>query len=239
METILHKAATRGHFDHGWLQTYHTFSFANYYDPARVNFGALRVLNDDVVAPGTGFGMHPHRDMEIVTVPLHGTLEHEDSMGHASAIRPGEIQVMTAGTGIYHSEYAEKGDTPAELLQIWVIPDRRNLSPRYENAAVAGLVRRGEICTVVSPYPGDGHGLWIHQQAWFSLTELDRDTRTAYTMKSGDSYGVYAFMIEGEANIAGTDLSHRDGLGISGTDSFEIYAVGDARILLIEVPEVE
>ena len=140
MKTILHKAATRGFFDHGWLKTHHTFSFADYYDPERINFGALRVLNDDKIAGGTGFGLHPHQNMEVVSIPLKGALEHKDSLGHASVIKEGEIQAMSAGTGIRHSEYNKNNNTPAEFLQIWVIPDRMNVSPRYENAVIADLL---------------------------------------------------------------------------------------------------
>lgn len=236
MKTILHKAATRGYFDHGWLKTHHTFSFADYYDPERVNFGALRVLNDDKIAGGTGFGLHPHQNMEVVSIPLKGALEHKDSLGHTSVIKEGEIQAMSAGTGIRHSEYNKNSDTPTEFLQIWVIPDRMNVSPRYENAIIADLLKKNEITEIVSPYPGDGKGLWIYQQAWFSIGELEKNTLQGYKLKSPNSLGVYAFIIEGKATVAGQELDKRDGLGIYDTESFEIKANEHTRILLIEVP---
>ena len=236
MKTILHKAATRGFFDHGWLKTHHTFSFADYYDPERINFGALRVLNDDKIAGGTGFGLHPHQNMEVVSIPLKGALEHKDSLGHASVIKEGEIQAMSAGTGIRHSEYNKNNNTPAEFLQIWVIPDRMNVSPRYENAVIADLLKKNEITEIVSPYPGDGKGLWIYQQAWFSIGELEKNTLQDYKLKSPNSLGVYAFLIEGKATVAGKELEKRDGLGIYDTESFEIKANEYTKILLIEVP---
>lgn len=236
MKTILHKAVTRGYFDHGWLKTHHTFSFADYYDPERVNFGALRVLNDDKIAGGTGFGLHPHQNMEVVSIPLKGALEHKDSLGHTSVIKEGEIQAMSAGTGIRHSEYNKNSDTPTEFLQIWVIPDRMNVSPRYENAIIADLLKKNEITEIVSPYPGNGKGLWIHQQAWFSIGELEKNTLQGYKLKSPNSLGVYAFIIEGKATVAGQELDKRDGLGIYDTESFEIKANEHTRILLIEVP---
>ena len=158
MNILLHKAPTRGYFDHGWLKTHHTFSFASYYNAARIHFGALRVLNDDAVAPGMGFDLHPHREMEIVSIPLSGTLEHKDSMGNVSAITTGEIQVMSAGTGLHHSEYNQSREQNVEFLQIWVFPDREGVKPRYENAVISDLIRPNELCVIVSPYPGDGHG---------------------------------------------------------------------------------
>ena len=177
MDMLLHKAATRGYFDHGWLRTHHTFSFADYYDPARLNFGALRVLNDDTVVPGAGFGMHPHREMEVVSIPLSGRLEHKDSLGHTDVIRAGEIQAMSAGTGIYHSEYNPSRSAPVEFLQIWIFPNRRGVKPRYENAVISDLARPGELSEIVSPYPGNGRGLWIYQDAWLSLGDLRQNAR--------------------------------------------------------------
>lgn len=239
MNALLHKASTRGYFDHGWLKTHHTFSFASYYDAARIHFGALRVLNDDTVAPGMGFDLHPHREMEIVSIPLGGTLEHKDSMGNVSAITTGEIQVMSAGTGLHHSEYNQSRERNVEFLQIWVFPDREGVKPRYENAVISDLIRPNELSVIVSPYPGDGHGgLWIYQQAWFSWGELDAGTRVEYALKSPGSFGVYVFVIDGEVEVAGQSLSPRDGFGISETDRFEVHAKEKARVLLIEVPEV-
>lgn len=238
MKTLLHKAATRGHFDHGWLDTHHTFSFADYYDPQRMHFGALRVLNDDTVAPSDGFGTHPHSNMEIVTIPISGELTHGDSMGHSETISHGEIQVMSAGTGLRHSEMNRSENTPVEFLQIWVIPDRENVAPRYAKGVIKKLIKSNEITTIVSPYPGDGKdGLWIYQQAWFSVGYLSNGTQQHYTLKSKESYGVYVFVIKGSATVAGVELGERDGLGIWETDGFEVEATSDeTRILLMEVP---
>ena len=236
MKTILHKALTRGYFDHGWLQTHHTFSFADYYDPARVNFGALRVLNDDVVAPGMGFGLHPHRNMEIVSIPLSGALEHRDSMGHVSVIRPGEIQVMSAGTGVQHSEYNEQKDKETNFLQIWVIPEFENVQPRYENLSIADYIHRNRISTFISPHPGHDTPAWLYQQVWFSMADMDADKELVYKFKSPISYGVYAFVIEGDVEVAGEPLTYRDGLGVTDARSFSIRSYTEARVLLVEVP---
>lgn len=238
MKTVLHKAPSRGYFDHGWLKTHHTFSFASYYDPGRVHFGALRVLNDDAVAPDHGFDLHPHSNMEIITIPLHGQLTHGDSMGHSEAISSGEIQVMSAGKGLRHSEMNRDLNRWAELLQIWVIPDTENVEPRYENAVISNLLKKNELTTIVSPYPGDGKGLWIHQKAWFSIGELEMGTELKYTLKSKESHGVYIFQISGTAEVAGVELDKRDGLGVSDTEEVSIRAITDIHILLIEVPSV-
>lgn len=240
MKTELHKANSRGYFDHGWLQTHHTFSFADYFNRDRMHFGALRVLNDDTVAPVNGFGLHPHSNMEIVTIPIAGELTHGDSMGHAETIKHGEIQVMSAGTGVRHSEMNRSKDTAVEFLQIWVIPEEENVEPRYDSATILDLLQQNEITTIVSPYPGDGKGLWVHQQAWFSVGYLDKGTLRRYDLKSKDSYGVYAFIINGAAQVGGVLLGARDGLGLSEiTDGFDIQAMAeDTRILLIEVPDL-
>ena len=238
MKTVLHKAHSRGFFDHGWLKTHHTFSFADYYDPERVHFGALRVLNDDHVAPDNGFGVHPHSNMEIVTIPLNGELTHGDSMGHSETIESGMIQVMSAGRGVRHSEMNKNPNRPVEFLQIWVIPGRENVEPRYENAVIADLLRKNEINTIVEPCPGDGKIPWIYQQAWFSIGKLEKGTETTYKFHSGESYGTYVFMLSGSAEVAGIDLSKRDGLGVSETQEITIRAITDTHILLIEVPSV-
>lgn len=238
MKTILHKASTRGYFDHSWLKTHHTFSFADYHNRERMHFGALRVLNDDAIAPGTGFGLHPHSNMEIVTIPLSGALTHGDSIGHSETINAGDIQVMSAGRGLRHSEKNEDLNRWAELLQIWVIPEKENVEPRYESAIIRDLLKENQITTIVSPYPGVGHGLWIHQQAWFSIGELKAGTELTYPFKSSASYGVYAFLLSGTADVAGVQLSKRDGLGISDIDKIEIKALTPAHILLIEVPAI-
>ena len=171
MKTIIHKAETRGHANHGWLNTHHTFSFANYYNPERVHFGALRVLNDDWIAGGEGFGKHPHDNMEIITIPLKGAVEHQDSMGNKGVINAGEIQVMSAGTGIFHSEYNANKDKELELLQIWVFSDKKNVTPRYQQMSLADLQKPNELYQILSP-DYEGTGVWIHQQAWFQLDDL-------------------------------------------------------------------
>ena len=238
MKTVLHKADTRGHFNHGWLRTSHTFSFADYYDPQRVNFGALRVLNDDSIDPGTGFDMHPHRNMEIVSIPLSGALKHRDNMGNTTVLHQGEIQVMSAGTGILHSEYNASNDKNTDFLQIWVIPDRMNVTSRYETARINDIIRRNEITETISPYPGKEKELWIYQQAWFSIGELTKNTRHTYHFKSSHSFGVYVFVIEGAVIVEGSFLGKRDGQGIYDTQTFGIEVKEDSKVLFIEVPAV-
>lgn len=239
MKTVLHKANTRGHFDHGWLRTSHTFSFADYYNPQRVNFGALRVLNDDSIDPGTGFDFHPHKNMEIVSIPLSGALKHGDNMGNETVLHQGEIQVMSAGTSVVHSEHNASADKKTDFLQIWVIPDRMNVTPRYETARISNLIRRNEITTIVSPYPGTDRGLWIYQQAWFSIGELTKGSDHIYHFRSPHSFGVYIFVIEGTVVVEGQELQRRDGQGIYDTQTFGIKIKEDAKVLFIEVPAVE
>lgn len=235
MKTILHKAATRGHTDHGWLDTYHTFSFASYFNPERVHFGALRVLNDDKVAPSEGFGMHPHQNMEVISIPLKGYLRHGDSIENSSVITPGTIQVMSTGTGIYHSEYNDSATEPLEFLQIWVFPKKENTKPKYDNFDIRHAVKRNELSLIVSP---EGNApASILQDAWFSIGKLDKGVKKTYDMHREDT-GVYVFVIEGQANVSGTVLSRRDGMGIYDTNSVAIEALEDSEILLIEVPMV-
>ena len=236
MKTILHKAESRGFFDHGWLKTHHTFSFADYYNPQRIHFGALRVLNDDRIEGGTGFDLHPHKNMEVISIPLKGDLEHQDSLKYKDTIKEGEIQVMSAGTGIMHSEYNRNDDRPTEFLQIWVFPNKQNVAPRYENAVISDLIRKNEICEIVSPYPCNGKGLWIYQQAWFSIADLDKDSLQLYKMKSKESLGVYIFIIEGSIELKDLTLKRRDGVGVYDTDEVEFKATEKSRVLLIEVP---
>ena len=235
MKTILHKAATRGHADHGWLDTYHTFSFASYFNPERVHFGALRVLNDDKVAPSEGFGMHPHQNMEVISIPLKGYLRHGDSIENSSVITPGTIQVMSTGTGIYHSEYNDSATEPLEFLQIWVFPKKENTKPKYDNFDIRHAVKRNELSLIVSPEGNDPAS--ILQDAWFSIGKLDKGVKKTYDMHREDT-GVYVFVIEGQANVSGTVLSRRDGMGIYDTNSVAIEALEDSEILLIEVPMV-
>jgi redox-sensitive bicupin YhaK (pirin superfamily) len=234
MKTVLHKAATRGHANHGWLNSYHSFSFAGYYNPERIHFGALRVLNDDSVAAGMGFGTHPHDNMEIISIPLSGDLKHKDSMGNEAIIRQGDIQVMSAGTGISHSEMNANKDKEVKFLQIWVIPNKRNVEPRYGQITLDETKMKNNLLQVLSPN-ADDEGVWIHQDAWFSLGNLDKGFSTDYILK-GTNSGVYAFVLEGDVTINGEALNKRDGLGISETDTLSITADSDARLLLMEVP---
>jgi len=235
MKKELYKADTRGYANHGWLDTKHTFSFADYYDPDRIHFGALRVINDDIVEGGKGFGTHPHDNMEIVTIPLEGSIRHGDSMGNGGVIHTGDIQVMSAGTGILHSEFNADHDKPVNFFQIWVFPNKQNVTPRYEQKKLDYLGKKNSLQEIVSPHETE-HGLWIHQDAWFSIGAFDKDFSTEYSLKKKGN-GVFAMIIEGEFDIAGTKLGKRDGLGIWDTDSVGIKALSDnARILLIEVP---
>jgi len=234
MKTILHKANTRGHADHGWLNSYHSFSFANYFNPERVQFGKLRVLNDDTVAPGKGFGTHPHENMEIISIPLEGDLEHKDSMGNTSVIKEGDIQVMSAGTGVYHSEYNKNADKAVKFLQIWVFPNEKNVEPRYDQIAIGDLLKPNEYTQVLSPNKED-QGVWIHQNAWFHIGTFNEDTTTEYKLNSSGN-GVYAFILEGEASINGQELSKRDGFGVWDTEVLEMNAIANSKILLMEIP---
>lgn len=234
MKSILHKAETRGHADHGWLNAWHSFSFAGYHDPSRVHFGVLRVLNDDTIAGGMGFGTHPHDNMEIITIPLSGQLEHRDSMGNTGVISKGEVQVMSAGTGIQHSEKNKNHNEPLKLLQIWVFPDQRNVEPRYDQKTFDLTTSKNNLLTIVSPM-GEKEGLNIHQHAWFSLGKLDKDFTITYELKDKQN-GVYVFVIEGSVKINGESLNRRDAAGISEADKLEIKVESDAELLLMEIP---
>jgi len=234
MKKIFHPASSRGAADHGWLKAKHSFSFANYYDSERVQFGALRVLNDDIIAPGMGFGTHPHDNMEIITIPLDGTLEHKDSMDNIGVIETDEIQVMSAGSGVYHSEYNKNKDQSVSLLQIWVFPNKKNVTPRYDQKNIKDLKKVNSFYPIVTPNQ-NGPGMWIHQDAWFHLGEFDKETRINYNInKKGN--GVYAFLIEGSVQIDGESLEKRDALGIWDTEKFELLVNQNSRVLLIEVP---
>lgn len=235
MKKTIHKAGTRGHANHGWLDSWHTFSFAGYYNQERIHFGALRVLNDDTVAAGMGFGTHPHDNMEIISIPTSGDLEHQDSMGNKQVIRQGDIQVMSAGTGIQHSEYNKNKDQEVRFFQIWVFPKTKNVTPRYDQQYVDATLKHNQLRTVVSPIGTADGGVQIHQDAWFSMGNLDQDFTTTYTLhKAGN--GVYAFIIEGDVTINGEKLSRRDGMGITDITALEIKADTKAEILLMEVP---
>ncbi|RZJ66396.1 MAG: pirin family protein [Flavobacterium sp.] len=233
--TILHKAETRGHANHGWLDSHHTFSFANYHNPERMHFGVLRVLNDDRVDAGKGFGTHPHDNMEIISIPLEGDLEHKDSMGNTAVIKKGDIQAMSAGTGIFHSEYNRNSDQLTKFLQIWIYPNKRNVTPRYDQITLNTQDRHNKLQQILSPNPDDD-GVWIHQDAWFHLGSFDEDFKTEYQLKKPGN-GIYAFVLKGEFSIGNIELNQRDGLGIWDTSAIDITAKSpDAEILLMEVP---
>lgn len=233
-KTVLHKADSRGDANHGWLHSRHTFSFADYYDPDRVHFGALRVLNDDIVEAGMGFGTHPHENMEIISIPLEGDLEHKDSMENVSVIRHGDVQVMSAGTGITHSEYNKNKDKKVKFLQIWVIPDRLNVKPRYDQITLNIADRHNKFQQILSPDVDDA-GVWIYQNAWFHLAKFDKGFTDDYNFKAKGN-GVYAFILSGEVTINDQVLKSRDGFGIWDTDKITVSADSDAEILLMEVP---
>lgn len=231
---VLHKAETRGYANHGWLEARHTFSFANYYNPERTQFGVLRVLNDDIVAGGMGFGTHPHDNMEIITIPLEGDLAHKDSMGNAETIKFGDVQVMSAGTGIQHSEFNPNHDRRTNLLQIWVFPKVRNVTPRYQQITLNVTDRHNKLQQVLSPN-ADDNGVWIHQDAWFNMGNLDANTTVNYSLnKKGN--GLYLFVIKGKVTVEDQELNQRDGFGIWDFENLSIKASTDAEILLMEVP---
>lgn len=234
MQTLYHPAASRGHQDHGWLVANHSFSFANWYHQERMNFGALRVLNDDYVAPLRGFGTHPHDNMEIVTIPLVGELTHEDSMGHKAVICEGDLQVISAGTGIYHSEQNKRSDSQVELLQLWIFPNQRDVAPRYDQLSIRENKVNNAFYQILSPDPEDA-GSWIYQNAWMHMGDFTDPTATSYTIKD-PANGAYLFVIEGEANIGDLHLSKRDAMGIWDTPSFAIEADKNSRLLIIDVP---
>lgn len=234
MKKVIHEASSRGHANHGWLNSYHTFSFANYFNPERVHFGKLRVLNDDTVAPGKGFGTHPHDNMEIISIPLEGDLEHKDSIGNTTVIREGDVQVMSAGTGVYHSEYNKNSDQQVKFLQIWVFPDKQNVEPRYDQISIRDVAVQDEFYQILSPNTDD-QGVWVHQQAWFHLGDLSEGVETEYELK-GKGSGLYVFVLEGKVEVEGSELNKRDGMGIWDTSSVHFHALSPARILLMEVP---
>lgn len=234
MNTVLHKSDTRGNANHGWLKSRHTFSFANYYNPERMHFGVLRVLNDDIVAPGMGFAKHPHDNMEIISIPLDGDLEHKDSMGNVAVIRKGDVQVMSAGTGVYHSEFNRNKDQEVKFLQIWVFPNKKDVTPRYDQISIREVEKNNEFYQILSPNRDD-QGVWIHQDAWFSLGNFDQEKETTYTLNKPGN-GVYLFVLEGSIKVEGQELSKRDGFGMWDVTSFNMKAIEKSRVLLMEVP---
>ena len=232
-QTVLHTANSRGKADHGWLKSFHSFSFAGYYNPDRINFGALRVLNDDFVTGGKGFGEHPHDNMEIISIPLAGELQHKDSLGNTATIKAGEIQVMSAGTGVYHSEYNSDPENPAKFLQIWVFPNKRDVTPRYNQITIDNETRN-EFIQVLSPNANDA-GVWIHQDAWFNMARFDTDTTKNYKLHLTGN-GAYIFVLNGDVTINGQQVGTRDGFGIWDTEQFEVKANSNAEFLVMEVP---
>lgn len=231
---ITHPSDTRGLANHGWLKSRHTFSFADYYNPERMGFGALRVINDDSVDPGMGFGTHPHRDMEIISIPLEGALQHRDSEGNSSTIRKGEVQIMSAGTGIAHSEFNASTTEAVKFLQIWVLPKKLGIKPRYEQKAFSHEDRKNKISTVVSP-DGRNGSVSINQNAFFSLTDIEGGKEVVYERQSGGN-GVYIFILNGEVEIEGKKFNTRDGVGIQDFNTLKISASKNSEILLMEVP---
>ncbi len=234
MKTLLHKAESRGHANHGWLDSHHTFSFADYYNPERMHFGVLRVLNDDRVSPGKGFGTHPHDNMEIISIPLEGDLEHKDSMGNKAVIKEGDVQIMSAGTGVFHSEYNKNNDKEVKFLQIWILPNKKNLEPGYDQISIRDFEKNNTFYQVLSPNKED-QGVWINQNAWFHLGKFEAGKSETYTIKSKGN-GVYAFILEGDVEIEGSKLGKRDGFGIWETGEVQVKSITDSRILLMEVP---
>ncbi|TDI69990.1 MAG: pirin family protein [Bacteroidetes bacterium] len=236
MEKILHPAATRGTANLGWLQARYSFSFANYYDSDRLQFGLLRVLNDDIIAPAMGFGTHPHKNMEIVTIPQFGAIKHKDSMGNEGVISSGEIQVMSAGSGVQHSEINASHEEELKLFQIWVLPETENVTPRYDQKKIADIIRPNAFSTVVKPRSvARKNELWIHQQAYFNIGEFSEKTETTYTLQQ-DGHGIYLLVIKGAVVVDNEILGDRDAIGIWDTKSISMTIEKDSRLLLIEVP---
>ena len=234
MKKTLHKADTRGVAEHGWLSSRHTFSFGEYHDPERMRFGLLRVLNDDVVQPGMGFGTHPHENMEIISIPLVGELRHQDSMGNTQIITAGEVQIMSAGTGITHSEYNGSESEIVNFLQIWVLPEDRDLEPRYDQKLFSADEREGRLQNIVSPDKNDS-GVWINQQAWFWLGDFKAGQSDTYTIKRSGN-GAYFFVLEGVVAVAGEQLERRDGIGVEDAATVDVQATEDCQLLIMDVP---
>lgn len=234
MKTVFHSADSRGNANHGWLNAKHSFSFASYYNPERVHFGALRVLNDDTIAPGMGFGMHPHDNMEIITIPLKGALEHKDSMGNHGVIKAGDIQVMSAGTGITHSEFNHSKQEEVKLLQIWVFPNQKNVVPRYDQKTFVADQMHNKFLQIISPNPHE-EGLWIHQNAWFHIGRFDADLSTSYNWKD-PSNSLYLFLIGGSIQVGEYTLQQRDALGIREAQEVKLKMTENSLVLLMEVP---
>ncbi len=235
MNYLIHKAEDRGHADHGWLNAHHSFSFASWYNPEKVQFGMIRVLNDDIIAGGMGFGKHPHDNMEIITIMRKGALQHEDSMGHKEVIYTNEVQVMSAGSGVLHSEVNANKDEEVQLFQIWIFPNKKNVAPRYDKIKLDEKNYTNKFCQLISPDQND-EGSWIYQDAWFSLGKFENGKSIDYTIKKKNN-GVYALIIEGSATIDGHPLNKRDALGIWSIEKLNITSQSDnMEILIMDVP---
>ena len=234
MKSIFHPSESRGQANHGWLNAKHSFSFANWQNRERMHFGALRVLNDDIVAAGTGFGKHPHDNMEIITIPLNGEIQHEDSMGHKEIIRTNQVQVMSAGSGIYHSEFNSSKTEELKLFQIWIFPDKENLEPRYATINYSWENAKNNFLALVSPKK-ENKGAWIHQNAWIHIIKIEKAQTATYTIKNKDN-GVYIMLINGFIEIDNKKMKDRDAIGIWETESVNIFSEVDSQLLLIEVP---
>jgi redox-sensitive bicupin YhaK (pirin superfamily) len=234
MKKIVHTAESRGGAEHGWLSSKHTFSFAEYQNPDRMRFGLLRVINDDVVQPSKGFGTHPHENMEIVSIPIHGELRHADSMGNEQFIKEGEVQIMSAGTGLTHSEFNASDANPVSFLQIWIFPKERDIDPRYDQKLFPPEGQTNRLQNIVSPNP-QGEGVWINQDAWFWLGSFDDGLSFSYTVKT-ENNGIYLFVIEGNVTAAGEQLHRRDGLAIEGVESLDVTVGTSAKLLIMDVP---
>lgn len=233
MKTIIHKAASRGFANHGWLQSYHTFSFAGYHNPERMNFGMLRVLNDDIVKPKMGFGTHPHNNMEIISIPISGALSHKDSMNNQRSIEVGEVQVMSAGTGLTHSEFNDSSTDEVNFLQLWIFPEQQNVTPYYNQKKFEATERKNKFQSVISPKTQQIEGsLPVSQQAYIFMVDLDTDFEIEYKLKNG----AYFFLIDGEISIADETLEKRDAIGIYETNKVTIKAKKESKLLVIDVP---
>lgn len=232
--TVIHTADSRGHADHGWLNAYHSFSFGGWFNPNRVQFGVLRVLNDDTIAAGMGFGTHGHDNMEIITIPLEGDLAHKDNMGNAETIKTGDIQVMSAGTGIQHSEFNPNADLRTKLFQIWLFPNKQNVTPRYQQITLDKSLQKNDFAQILSPNEED-EGVWIHQDAWFYLSDFDVNFAKKLSLKK-EGNGFYIMNIEGEIEVDGEKLATRDAIGISNASEIEIKANTASKFLVMEIP---
>jgi quercetin 2,3-dioxygenase len=233
-KTVLHTADTRGNANHGWLNAYHSFSFGSWYNPERVQFGVLRVLNDDTIAGGMGFGAHPHDNMEIITIPLEGDLAHKDSMGNESIIKTGDVQVMSAGTGIKHSEFNPNADLQTKLFQIWLFPNQKDVTPRYQQITLDVNEQKNNFAQILSPNPDDA-GVWIHQDAWFYMSDFTAGFSKNLPLKKQGN-GFYVININGQIEVDGQLLEKRDAIGIWETNELNIKATTDAKFLVMEIP---